>query len=315
MSLAIRQTKRLLKKQIVQKDYFDNSLNYQTFSRLYISTNENVKAILEKTDISDANKALCVLASGDQAFNLISMGVHDIETFDINGLTEYYVFGIKMALIEKYNYHEYLQIIRKLFDYNTTLEELTEIINDLLPYMDHKYRNFWQNINTYNYKNQANSEKTLNLFHLISYHFPESLIFPNHYLENETNYSNFKTNLKQTKISFQRLNIIESTRGLNKYDLIYLSNVMDYACISHSYDWTNIFFEEFLKKIHNHTTNCGKIVLTSLNNNQPYVWNGSNLKPEKIQKAEIYEIPNVLGEEYNKELLVLSRKKSSENID
>ena len=90
---------------------------------------------------------------------------------------------------------------------------------------------------------------------------------------------------------------------------------MDYACISRSYDWTNTYFEEFLSKLHNHTTNHGKIALTSLNSNQPYVWNGSNLKPEKIKKAEIHEIPNIFGEEYDKELLVLSRKKSPENID
>ena len=58
------------------------------------------------------NNGLTVLGSGVYAFSLITNGVMNVDTFDINRLIEFYALGLNRAMILKYSYQECLDIMR-----------------------------------------------------------------------------------------------------------------------------------------------------------------------------------------------------------
>ena len=106
MDDAINEVKKLINNQVINNNISVQGNAFAGFQKTYFFTNENINAYLNLVDLTDKNNALTVLASGDQLFNLINKEITEIDTFDINKLTEYYVFGIRMAMIEKYNYKE-----------------------------------------------------------------------------------------------------------------------------------------------------------------------------------------------------------------
>ena len=122
--------------------------NYSCYDYFYSFTNENINAYTELID-NNPQSALTVLASGDQPYNLITKGILDIDTFDINLMTEFYALGLKRAMILKYNHDEFINIVLKIMRYQFTIEEEIEFIIDLLPYMDTEYRLFWKTIVDY----------------------------------------------------------------------------------------------------------------------------------------------------------------------
>lgn len=206
-----------------------SSKPFNKYSRAYFCTNENIKRYLNiaKLDLSD--NALCVLASGDHPFNLITLGIMNIDTFDINRIAPYIALGLKRALILKYSYQEYLNICEKLCNKLTPLTELTDILNDLLPFMDKNYRYFWQSIINYNYQKQKNLTNVTNLFYLITqnaYGFKRSTR-GNNFLESIDEYNKLKDRILNANINFQNNDLLNITKN-NKYNLILLSNILTY---------------------------------------------------------------------------------------
>ena len=150
----INGTKELLNKQYESGKAFCSGKPFSTYQKVYFSTNENIKDYINRSNLEGKNTALSVMASGDHSFNLVEKGILNIDTFDSNALTEFYVLGIKRAMIMRYSYKEYLITLNKLLDINTSLIELTSILSDLLPFMDKKYRGYWRTIIDYNYNMQ-----------------------------------------------------------------------------------------------------------------------------------------------------------------
>ena len=75
-----------------------------TFNPVYQWTNESVFNALDYAVAYNRTNALAVLASGDQVFSMLNFGINNIDTFDINCLTEYYALGFKRAMILSYFY-------------------------------------------------------------------------------------------------------------------------------------------------------------------------------------------------------------------
>lgn len=264
MENIINGTKELLDKQYESGKAFCSGKPFSTYQKVYFATNENIKDYIGKSNLEGKSNALSVMASGDHSFNLIEKGILNIDTFDSNALTEFYVLGVKSAMIMRYSYKEYLITLNKLLDTNISLEELTSILNDLLPFMDIKYRDYWRIIIDYNYIKQKNNKEKINLFSLLFINIikEDKLIARNNYLNDEETYNRFKTNLMKANITFKNLDALNLAKEYNgKYDVILLSNIFEYLqkYFGLMYDYKNI--KTYINELFSIINENGKLFL------------------------------------------------------
>lgn len=286
--------KEMIKNQVNQKRITNVFEPFSKYSKGYLWTNENIKEYINKKYISEYNSALSVTASGDHLFNLILNNVLNIDTFDTNTLTEYNVLGLKKALIEKFKYNDFLTICELIANNMLTLEETTYLIKDLLPLMDKKYRKYWQNISEYNYQLQKNNDEYLDLFAMLFINITEknNFIRRNSYLVGKDNYDKFKENMMRANINFYCTNAINilDTFPNQKYDVILLSNILDYITINWNYEQLRKFEDELLFI----TNNNGKIFLAYLlnyyNKNNKNIFRRADIKKEELINEIIIEL-------------------------
>ena len=286
--------KEMIKNQVNQKRITNVFEPFSKYSKGYLWTNENIKEYINKKYISEYNSALSVTASGDHLFNLILNNVLNIDTFDTNTLTEYNVLGLKKALIEKFKYNDFLTICELIANNMLTLEETTYLIKDLLPLMDKKYRKYWQNISEYNYQLQKNNDEYLDLFAMLFININEknNFIRRNSYLMGKDNYDKFKENMMRANINFYCTNVINilDTFPNQKYDVILLSNILDYITINWNYEQLKKFEDELLFI----TNNNGKIFLAYLlnyyNKNNKNIFRRADIKKEELINEIIIEL-------------------------
>ena len=278
--------KEMIKNQVNQKRITNVFEPFSKYSKGYLWTNENIKEYINKKYISEYNSALSVTGSGDHLFNLILNNVLNIDTFDTNTLTEYNVLGLKKALIEKFKYNDFLTICELIANNMLTLEETTYLIKDLLPLMDKKYRKYWQKISEYNYQLQKNNDEYLDLFAMLFINITEknNFIRRNSYLVGKDNYDKFKENMMRANINFYCTNAINilDTFPNQKYDVILLSNILDYITINWNYEQLRKFEDELLFI----TNNNGKIFLAYLlnyyNKNNKNIFRRADIKKEEL---------------------------------
>lgn len=286
--------KEMIKNQVNQKRITNVFEPFSKYSKGYLWTNENIKEYINKKYISEYNSALSVTASGDHLFNLILNNVLNIDTFDTNTLTEYNVLGLKKALIEKFKYNDFLTICELIANNMLTLEETTYLIKDLLPLMDKKYRKYWQKISEYNYQLQKNNDEYLDLFAMLFINITEknNFIRRNSYLVGKDNYDKFKENMMRANINFYCTNAINilDTFPNQKYDVILLSNILDYITINWNYEQLRKFEDELLFI----TNNNGKIFLAYLlnyyNKNNKNIFRRADIKKEELINEIIIEL-------------------------
>ena len=286
--------KEMIKNQVNQKRITNVFEPFSKYSKGYLWTNENIKEYINKKYISEYNSALSVTASGDHLFNLILNNVLNIDTFDTNTLTEYNVLGLKKALIEKFKYNDFLTICELIANNMLTLEETTYLIKDLLPLMDKKYRKYWQKISEYNYQLQKNNDEYLDLFAMLFININEknNFIRRNSYLMGKDNYDKFKENMMRANINFYCTNAINilDTFPNQKYDVILLSNILDYITINWNYEQLRKFEDELLFI----TNNNGKIFLAYLlnyyNKNNKNFFRRADIKKEELINEIIIEL-------------------------
>ena len=237
---AIEYSKRMIKDQVIKGKYSISGMPFTKYQKVYFSSNENIKEYLNLVDFNNKNNALTVMGSGDHLFNLINKGIKYIDTFDTNLLTKYFVLGLKYAMIKKYSYNEYLNIYSKLININTSLDDITVIINDLLDYMDVRYKKYWDVIINYNYKEQKEKDTDINLIYLLFINLePVNFIKEgNIYLNSEEDYNKLKSIIDRINISFNNINATNLSKVYKeKYDFILLSNILDY--------FNKYFYKEF----------------------------------------------------------------------
>lgn len=252
MENAIKSTKDMILRQVKDNKSSFVGEPFTKYQKVYFSTNENIKGYLN--NINRNENALTVLSSGDHVFNLIKEDVLNIDTFDTNSLTEFYVFGIRTAMILKYNYKNYLEVLSRIISQEITIDEMTNFINDLLPFMDDKYRMYWNCIKEYNYKIQKEYNTNINLFDLITlgnYNI-NNFILRNNYLDDEVSYEKLRNNLKRVNISFKNIDVIDlSKKYKDKYDIIMLSNIFDYMYKYFGYNYNYSDIKEYLSNLRN----------------------------------------------------------------
>jgi len=240
MNEAILATKTIIDNQVNMGKCYNFGIPFSKYQKVYAATNENINGYMNLLDFTGKSNALSVMASGDHSFNLLLNGIYEIDTFDSNVLTEYYALGIKRAAILAYDYKGYLGFFNKILLKDTNLNELTELISNLLPYMEEIHKIYWQEIIEYNFKLQKNNKNSLNLFEMLLINTKGALIntHKNSYLLNEENYNILRNNISKANITFKECDCIDlPNRFHNEYDFIFLSNIADYFYKSLGYMW------------------------------------------------------------------------------
>ena len=255
----IEEVKELINLSIKQGfyGYFYNSETvkpFRKYARTYFSTNENINGYLKFISNDNYNNALTVLASGDHLFNLINKGLKNIDTFDINRLAIYFVFGLKFAMIRKFSYEEYQKINNIIINRYTTLDMLTDILKSLLPFMDERLKEFWGIIIEYNYNLQKMNSKPINLIKMLTQNMEGFRICQrgNIYLQNKEEYLKLKNLLDKVNITYTNTDI--NNLPNNKYDLILFSNIISYYKAMYDQFLTLEKINEFLNMLNQNGT-------------------------------------------------------------
>lgn len=234
MEKAIEETKRLIDQTYEGK--ICNS-SYSDYCKVYLCTNELVHNYLIQNEFKSNEKALSVLSSGDHAFNLVANGLRDIDTFDINYLTEYYALGFKRALIIRCSYIEYIGVMQKILNDFTPAEEIQEIIKDTIPYIDEEYRKYWKEILEHYHKLEKQFdyfEKKYgyrnNVFQMFGISTRDTFLNLNSYTFSESAFNKFKNNLMKSNITFRHADAytIQEVFPHKSYNYILLSNIIGY---------------------------------------------------------------------------------------
>lgn len=191
---------------------------FSEYSKGYFGSTELVGKYLAEIDFK-TERALTVLASGDQAFNLILKGVKNIDTFDINKL-QYFVFCLKRAMFLKLDYDEYKKRVYTFGEYDS-LDKSLELLEDLKECLEEKVYLYFRTLLEYIKKNRFH--RFGNLFTPINYLYTDTTI------KSEDNFLKVKEGLQDAKFSFTFGNAIDVPRVLKPgYDIILLSNIADY---------------------------------------------------------------------------------------
>lgn len=309
---AINEVKKMIDINMFGTRNYNKFDLFDGYHRVYFQTNENIEGYLSLEDLSHKEKALCVAGSGDQAFSLISKGINNIQLFDINKLTEYMIMGLKKTMILKYNYSKYFDMIIKLIDSKTSYNFIYNTISELIPYMEEKYQYFWLEVINY-YKELQLQEKTdYNLIHMLSLINVEQIVKNNStYLNSKEDYNSLKTNLKETQINFKYINALNLKSELknNKYDLILLSNILDYFHLYWHSNWPISYLECYVDGLTNLMNNNSILFLHYAFT--PYIWpkifSGTNIKLKNLPASyEVRELDN-LNNLKQKDTIILKR--------
>lgn len=200
---------------------------FSKYSKMYIMTTENIDGYYKCFDFKN-KKVLTPTSSFDHALNAILLGASEVITYDINRLS-YYMANLKLAAIKSLSYNEFVEFFLSNQGFNY------ELYKKISKYLDKEVIIYFNAIYKYfNYNGQSIQNSFL--FH----HGHKNQIKDNTYLLNN-NYNIVKEKVRNTKVVFINTSILNLSKYINKkFDLIFLSNISDYA--------KNFFKGDYLKE-------------------------------------------------------------------
>lgn len=218
-----------LAQKIVRGNYsnISKSSAFHTESFIYKETNEELNKIDDL--LLNKDKVLSVIGSGDQILNTLLTNPTRVDAFDISSFPKYFL-KLKIAAIKSLTREEYIK-----FFFATTETTLDEYYDDLFfdkisKELDEETREFWDYLFQYNdwydiYESTLfSSESVIEKF----------AVERNKYLE-EDEYYKLKEILKTADINFIESNLLD-LKVEDTYDLIYLSNIIEYVKKSAYFD-------------------------------------------------------------------------------
>ena len=199
-----------------RNNYSDKSL-FSNTSQIYIKSNERIEEYINH--LRNKRDVLSVIASGDQIINMILNGSKNIDAFDISVFPKYYL-RLKLGALKCLTREQYLDFFYRL---DKDDEEYDDMYYDLIRYnLDSNTKEFWTSlIDFYDWKEITSSP----LFSSEEIDVSD-VIIQNEYLENEK-YSKLKNMVDNVNINTFNGNIFD-LEFKDKYDLIYLSNIIYY---------------------------------------------------------------------------------------
>lgn len=303
MEESIRAVKEMIGYQIENRGIVAQRA-FNKYCKTYASTNENIFGYLNKLNMQDKNEVLTVMSSGDHLLNVACYGIKNIDTFDFNMLTKYYALGIKVSAILTFNYKQYIRYMNKLF-FTKNIDEMSDLIKLIMPSMDKKYRIYWNELIDYNYKLQKEYNTKLNLFQMILLDVQKLDLNSNYYLLNEGNYNKLRRIIGRVNINFKCCECTQLPYFYqNRYDLILLSNILDYLYgnINYGYGWNYKKLVNFEHEFDKLLTNDGQIALNYIfdYNVLKTLINYSNIYEKDLKNEKIITFPSVQEKSFSK---------------
>ena len=215
----------------------------QGYTRNYFYTTERIKSYLLASKKRNG-KAISILGSGDQVLNMASLGINDFDVFDINYLT-YFHFYLKRAFILNYGCNEFLEFSQKNF-YLYSIKNFAKYLKILEPYLPKDVFLYYQTLVNNLYS------KSLICNGLLSLYRNNDIFYNplnNMYANTFNRYEIAQDSLQDLKIRFHFLDARDLPEKLNdKYDLIILSNVVEYFGTEKEL----LNYEQFLKYLNSY---------------------------------------------------------------
>lgn len=183
---------------------------YNEWKLIYPKTTENITRILDIVDVKDKD-VYAVLSSSDIPFSLIDKRVKSLETFDINPLTLRYYYLRKWML-------EY----GILDGINVTYEDIRDIINSNRRYLNEDEE---QSVRFWNTYIERLEKAFFNLYNARVFEYVSDRITCCY----DDNLEYLVEYLNNISLVFDVLDFgeVREDIGNRKYDLVYLSNIMD----------------------------------------------------------------------------------------
>ena len=288
-----------------------NLTNYSPYKSVYLWTNEDIKNTLKMIPITQKEKALTVLSSGDHPFNLLVDGYQEIDTFDVNELSEYTSLGLKRALILKHPKKEFENIMDYITTNKYTKEEELDLIRDCFNEMELEHKLFFQELLDAVARKEILTEHNNRLLdHLVKKNrtITTDKVLGNNYLSHNKNYEILQQKLKTNNIRFYPRNILKLEKRNNNYDLIHLSNILDYADI----EWGSRWKLRELRKLENHIkhelSDDGIIILSYIFqyfDSVDYYFNNEMIKRKRCKREKLIPFKNA----YEDNCAILIKKK------
>ena len=224
--MAIEDDIELAKKEIANKNA--RSMLCTRSSLIYKFTNEYMSDPNYIKLVSDNDRVLSVIGSGDQILNAILFGSKKIDAFDISAFPKYYL-EFKIAAIKCLSYREFIDLFINSNAFNTRL------YRKVLDNMDSDAKEFWLGL-TDGTKKLFNSDSISSKDLYESRLFDKSAnrriyaIYNNPYLKDEDSYNLLKEKLhNKVHIHYITGDIfkIGNIRYKN-YNFINMSNISNY---------------------------------------------------------------------------------------
>jgi len=185
---------------------------------IYTFSNENLDEIFKDRDLTN-KRVLTVGSSGDQVIEAILHGSNDITLIDANPMSQPYI-EYKLSAIKNLTFSEFLDCFSAV-NYTLNHKYYSKISHDLSDYS--KY--FWDNI-FLNLDSGCFVDLIRGLYH------PGGIEDKNafSYCNDMTTFYKLKEKINDAKIIFKVANLNKFREHVDgKYDLILLSNILDYV--------------------------------------------------------------------------------------
>lgn len=244
------------------KDFYSEIENENgTTNRTYRISNENLKELFKHLKLKNKRVAT-VGSSGDQLIMSLMSGAKEVDLIDLNISAKHFI-ELKLAAIRALNFEEFKKFMEVFPDCMVAQENfwIYRKISHLLP---RETQQFWDTI----ILSEGYTELLFEMYHNTGNLKGKFNWLP--FLSDETEYEKCQEVLNNGdyKINYIFGELKDFPKKLNgKYDLILLSNILDYYDINiydRGYDDTPKHFLDVVKKLYQNNLNVdGQIQLTS----------------------------------------------------
>ena len=178
------------------------------YDKIYFQSNESLNPLFQNFSV-EGKDVLSVLASGDQMFYSYQEGAKSVDTFDINKLTYYYYYLRKWSILY---FNQYYPPVNDLVHSHQFLYDVFKK-SELFSLEDQDAFSFWKD-----YTSKTLGFQNEELFYLSSNGDSNEI----------KDLTKLKEILKKNPLSFQHIDISKEFPITKKYDVIILSNILEY---------------------------------------------------------------------------------------
>ena len=220
-------------------EYIVNPAKFETYSRAYVVTNENLRQLPQLMPKNHEN-VLTMVGSGDHPLWFSLYGAKHVDTFDISYNAKI-VMDIKVAALSCLNWHNYKRLLNQLyqlhwypFAYIAEVKNMRKVLSKL-PEIESNYIESLRNAKIFRVNLEPKKSKALPTF--LEYIKLRIMVKKpyNFYMTDIRNLGNFLT---------------------TSYDVIHLSNILDYVPVAEH--------KEIILPLLNHINPGGRIIAHNL---------------------------------------------------